>query len=335
MKIQKENLKKALEIVKPGLASKEMIEQTTSFAFLDGRVITYNDELSVSHPVEGLELTGAIKAEELYKLVSKTTKADIQVVMKGDEIVLKLGNTRAGFTVHSEIKLPLEELNVDKTWKQLPADFCAAISFCSGACSTDMSSPAITGVKLHKTGMVVGGDGYRVAFYEMQKEMKIEEIIIPAQFVKEITKIKPLEMAISNGWAHFKNAEGTELSCRYIDAEYPGVMHLLEEMEGQEMQFPEGITEILDRVSVFASREVEVDEVIEVKFSPKKLVFESRSDAGWIKETEKIDYNGEEVQFQITPYLLKDILSQTNVFYKKEASLFFKSNKWKYFTVLR
>jgi len=39
MKINKKELKEALEIVKPGLANKEMIEQSTSFAFLKGKVI--------------------------------------------------------------------------------------------------------------------------------------------------------------------------------------------------------------------------------------------------------------------------------------------------------
>ena len=69
MKLNKTDLQKALEIVKPGLANKEMIEHSTSFAFIGGRVVTYNDEISLSHPVEGLEIEGAIHAEELYKLL--------------------------------------------------------------------------------------------------------------------------------------------------------------------------------------------------------------------------------------------------------------------------
>jgi len=77
MNIQKEQLKKALETVKPGLAGKEIIEQSTSFAFMGDRVVTYNDEISISHPVEGLNLTGAIRAEELYQLLSKLKREEI------------------------------------------------------------------------------------------------------------------------------------------------------------------------------------------------------------------------------------------------------------------
>ncbi len=66
--ISKKKLQEALEIVKPGLSNNEIIEQTTSFAFIDGRVITYNDELSISCPVEELNVQGAVKAEELYQI---------------------------------------------------------------------------------------------------------------------------------------------------------------------------------------------------------------------------------------------------------------------------
>ena len=48
MKLNKADLQRALEIVKPGLANKEMIEHSTSFAFINGKVITYNDEISLS-----------------------------------------------------------------------------------------------------------------------------------------------------------------------------------------------------------------------------------------------------------------------------------------------
>jgi hypothetical protein len=55
MKIQKTNLIQALEKVRPGLSAKEAILQSTSFAFLNGCVVTYNDEISLSHPVEGCD----------------------------------------------------------------------------------------------------------------------------------------------------------------------------------------------------------------------------------------------------------------------------------------
>ena len=69
--MKKSDILQALTIVKPGLSSKDVIEQANSFAFIDGRIITYNDELSISHPIPGLAIEGAIKADVLYGLLSK------------------------------------------------------------------------------------------------------------------------------------------------------------------------------------------------------------------------------------------------------------------------
>ena len=52
MKINRKELLDTLSIVSPGVSNKEMaIEQATTFAFLKDRVVTYNDEISISHPI--------------------------------------------------------------------------------------------------------------------------------------------------------------------------------------------------------------------------------------------------------------------------------------------
>ena len=78
MKIKKEELLKALAAVKPGLSSKDVIEQSTSFAFMGGHVVTYNDEIAVRYPVD-LEIEGAIRANELYSFLSKIKDKEIDL----------------------------------------------------------------------------------------------------------------------------------------------------------------------------------------------------------------------------------------------------------------
>ena len=86
MKINKTELQLALEKVKPGLASKEVIEQSTSFAFMGNRVVTYNDEISISHPVKGLEVMGAVKAQALYSFLSKVKRDEIDVEWEENQL---------------------------------------------------------------------------------------------------------------------------------------------------------------------------------------------------------------------------------------------------------
>jgi len=110
MEIKRTDLIDALAIVKPGLASKEFIEQSTSFAFVAGRVITYNDEISISQPIEGIDFEGAIKADELYQLLSKLKADVIDLSINDAEITIQCGKISAGMTLQEEIKLPLEEI---------------------------------------------------------------------------------------------------------------------------------------------------------------------------------------------------------------------------------
>ncbi len=107
--MNREDILEALEIVKPGLASKEHIEQSTCFAFKDGKVLTFNDEISVSHPVEGLNgLEGAIKADEFYQVLCKMKTNDVEIEANGSEFRLKAGKAKAGLTLQEKIKMPLE-----------------------------------------------------------------------------------------------------------------------------------------------------------------------------------------------------------------------------------
>ena len=152
--MNKTDLQNALEIVKPGLANKEMIEQSTSFAFIDGRVVTYNDEISLSHPVEGLEIEGAIQAEQLYKLLSKIKQDEIEVTTENAEIIFQAGKMKAGLTLQQEIKLPLDEISKPGKWKTLPDDFVKYIRMAMQVCSQDMSRPVLTCVHVNEDGRI-------------------------------------------------------------------------------------------------------------------------------------------------------------------------------------
>ncbi|NMA23687.1 MAG: hypothetical protein GX938_09320, partial [Spirochaetales bacterium] len=99
MKINKTELQKALEKVKPGLSNKELVEQSTSFAFMGGRIVTYNDEISISHPVKDLNVTGAVKAQSLYAFLSKIKRDEIILEWEENQVVIKAGRSKAGLVL--------------------------------------------------------------------------------------------------------------------------------------------------------------------------------------------------------------------------------------------
>lgn len=335
MQINKTELQHALEMVKPGLANKELIEQSTSFAFMNGRVVTYNDEISINHPVKGLEIEGAIQAQELYQLLNKLKKEEIEVVIENNEIRLTSGRAKAGISLQSEIKLPLKEIGKISKWKPLPDTFIEALKFSISACSRDMSRPVLTCVHISKQDFIEASDSYRIARFNLITDFLSKSILIPAFSVVELIKMKLTKVAEGEGWIHFKTEEGTEISCRIIEEAFPDTTKHLS-IEGSIIKFPKSIKDILDKAMIFSKRDHALDETITITLSGRKLIVKSQSESGWFEEVEKLEEAVEgELIFNITPYLLKDILSQTHICVLSGSAMKFTGANWEYVTSLK
>lgn len=332
--MKKQNLLTALEIVKPGLASKEMIEQSTSFAFINGRVVTYNDEISISHPVEELEISGAVQAEELHKLLNRLKEDEIEVEIKGNEFLLESGRTKAGLTLQEEIKLPLEEIGETGRWKTIPEDFLKYVRRAMATCSNDMSRPVLTCVHVNTEGIIEGSDGFRITHCQLGNEMPVKTFLLPASAAVQVVQIEPMQIAIGNGWIHFRTEKDTILSCRVFEDKFPDTSSFMK-VEGVEITLPKQIDEILERAAVFAKRDHFLDESVTITIENKHITVSSKSDAGWFTESARIRYNDSPITFSITPYLLQDILKETKVCMICENRLKFEGAGWEHITTLR
>lgn len=334
--IKSDDLLKALEIVKPGLSSQEKIEQTTSFAFINGRVITYDDSISISHPIPDLKFTGVIKAEELYKLLSKLKGKDLIVDSSDSEIILKSGRMKSGLTIQNEITLPIdEEIQIGGDWKKLPKSFLRNINFAQKSCSTNMTEPIYTCVNVNKN-IVEASDSLRIARCQLSKKMPVKPFLLPASSIPLISKLNPVYIAfgINGGWIHFKTKDDTIISSRIQKNKYPNLSKYLE-VEGISFTFPENLLEILERAEIFASRDVKLDEEIEFNIGNNKLSVKSKSESGWFSESLKIKYNDDPFKFIIPPDLLKSILKETTDCIICENRLKFIGDDWEYISVLK
>jgi DNA polymerase III sliding clamp (beta) subunit (PCNA family) len=335
MKVNKNELQTALEKVRPGLSTKEILDQSTSFAFIGGKVITFNDKISISHPVEGLDLEGAIKAEELYKILSKLKSEEIKLRISDGKILMRSGKTKVELVLENKILLPLNEISETEDWEELPEDFTDALTFTMGCCTRDMSKPKLTCVHINADGFMEGSDGFRIGQYMFDDGFDFDTFLIQADSVREVVKIKPTEISLSEGWVHFRNEEGTIISARtFADEEYPDTTNVLE-VRGEDMKLPDDIIDILDRASVFAKRDHILDESVSVIFEENKVTLKAKSETGsqfeeWAKTENKSEGN-----FQITPYLLRDILSRTLDFTMSPQMLKFEASSWIYVTALK
>lgn len=339
MIIERAKLQEALKIVEPGLAEKEIpyLEQAKSFAFRDGRIITYNDEISVSHPVEGWkDINGVIQAKMLYDFLGKLKTKELDIFLnKKSELVIKSDKAKAGLTMQTEFKLPVG--NEVRNWKPLPENFLDAVKFAAGCASTDSTDPILICIHVNESGYVEASDSYRIVRYELSGELGVKTFLLPAKSAMDMLKIKPVEIAEGEGWVHFQTEEGTLFSCRIIDEKFPNTTPHLD-VKGNKVVFPAELKEMVVRAMTFAERKNRLDEIVKVTMKDGLLKVRSEAEiAGWFEEDIPVEYKDEPIIFTATPYLLKDILEQTLscVINKERNKLKFEGENWQYMAALR
>lgn len=338
MKVNRQELLRALEIVSPGLSTRESIEQSTSFAFMKGRVVTYNDEISISHPVEGMEdLQGVVEARLLKPLLNKLTADEVEITLdKDSQFIIKAKRAKAGLAIQSEIRLPLAEVFERKgKWKPLPEGFMDAVKFVMTAAGKDLSSPILMCVHVNANGYVEASDTYRLAYHNLSDELKVNTFLFLASSAVALSRVKEInQVAEGEGWIHFRNEEGTEFSCRLMDDVFPSTGKLLK-LEGTSFQLPANMEKILDRAMVIAKQDIMLDENVEISLEKKRFKLRAECDTGWFEEIERTTYDGEKISFNVTPYLLKSILKETTACTLSGNRILFEGDKWKYVAMLR
>ena len=334
MKINKTELLKALEKVKPGLASKEIVEQSTSFAFMDGRIVTYNDEISISHTIGAVGIEGAVQAKELYQFLNRAEADTIEIEQDDNEIKLSAGKAKAGVTLKQEIKLPLDELGEFTEWITLPPEFIMALDFCRFSCSKDMSAPVFTCVHVNaRKGVVESTDSCRITRHKIKKS-RIPAFLLPASSAHDLVRYGITEVAQSPGWMHFRTADKKIIfSCRIFADNFPDIGRFLE-IEGQSITLPKTLLPVLDRASVFAQRDYDADEIIQVELAKNAITISANSTAGWFKEELEIKYNEAPIKFITNPKFLQDMLSKIEDCIIGEAAIKFTGPNWEHAVVL-
>lgn len=336
--MKRTELLEALEIVKPGLSNNELLEQTTSFAFLEGRVVTYNDELSISHPVPDVDFEGVVRADELYGLLKKAEKDEVRISLEDNEIRIVCGRIKAGLKIEEEIKLPIQEADELEEISN-PEELIYFISLAMQACSSDTSVPMLTCVCVKKEGIVIGADSPKIIVCEGDEIGY--DFLIPATSAKELIKINPVTIQVDDNWLHFGNEAGTMLSCRKLDTDYlpqNKIDKAFEIKKGKTIKFPDKIEEMLERAGILAKRKVQADESVSVEIKNGRIEISSEAEhtKSWVREKAKISCE-DDISFSITPSLFGDILKVTKKckLDNSNTKIKFKGEKWSSVIMLR
>jgi len=334
MEVNRSELRYALEKVRPGLASKEVMEQSTSFAFVSGRVVAYNDEISISHPVTGLDLRGAIRADEFYKFLSSDLPDTLNIRTEGSEVLIKVHQSEAGFTLQEEVKLPLDEVDEPGEWKKVPGGFIDGLKMTYPICARDMTKPVLSCVNVTADGRLESSDNIQIMQYSIGKKMPVKTFLIPATTVKSLVNYDITHIAQGGAWIHFKTAEDTIISCRVFEDSYPDVNKLFEG-DGVEISLPNDLSDALAKASIFSGSTVNSSEsYVKLALSEGSMTVYSEGDAGWFREDMGVDYDDTPFTFTTFPSILKEVAKCVNTCALTDNVIKFAGENWQHAVAL-
>lgn len=310
VKTNREELLRTLESVAAGLATREVVEQSSCFVFQDDRVVTFNDELYAAAPCESGGITAAVSARQLLNVLRKLKEdvVDVSLAENGELVVAARGR-RSGIRAEADIALPFDKIPEPDEWNKLDPDFGDAVQVVQACASKDDSSWVLTCVHIHPE-YLEACDNFQMARFPIKTGIT-EQCLVRGVAIRHFVGLGMTEIGVSDAWLHARNPAGLTIACRrWVDEEYEDMAELLD-VQGASATLPGGLAEAVNVAEVFSVDNVEDNNVL-IELKNGKLRLRGEGPAGWYEERKAVKYSGEPLSFLIAPRLLQSIVKQTN-----------------------
>jgi len=336
MKVDRTQLLTELEMVSPGLSSRDIIEQSGCFVFTGNDVMTFNDEIACTHST-CLKIKGAVQAEPLLailrKLTDDTLRFNVTTGEEGTELVISGKKRRAGMTMEKEVLLPIDTVDKPKKkkWKKMPNDYADAISYVKDCAGKDQTRFSLTCIHIHPD-YIEACDGYQIGRYKTNFAVK-RPVLVPKESLGYIESLGMSEIGETKNWMHFRNANGLVLSCRRYVEDYRDLTEMLDKAKGTSIKLPKGVKEAAERAEVFTDDSVS-DNQIKLQLRQNEVRVSGTGTNGWYKEKRRMTYKGPKLSFFVSPALLTKLIDKYESCEIESNQLSVRLGKFQYLTVL-
>ena len=329
MKVNRKDLLNALTAVKPGLAQKDIIEQMTHFIFTGNNIVAYNDRTCVYCPFE-TDFECSVSSADFYKIISKISAEEIDLSLKGSNLVIKSKRTTAKMSIliEDEITEMLKSLEKETgvTMKKVPQDFLEGIFLCMFSASKEQTKGTLVCINI--TGStLISSDNVRASMYEM--DSKMDDFKLPAYSVPSLNDLAVTKYGLSDNWLHFMNKDGIRISVRQLIGDFPDYVRMLK-VEGPKVRLPKELKDTLETVSIMSPGEIVTDKMVDIEIMNDLITCRTKKDRGSIERTIDIKYKKDPVRFKTNPVLLSQVLDSATRMTIGKGALLFESKKFKH-----
>lgn len=305
--MNREELLRRLESVQPGVSPKEILEQSDCIVFQNGEAFTFNDEVAC-RVTTGLsnKIEGAVKSKPLMELLRKLNDDEIEVDQDEEGKIHFSGKgRRASFHVEKDVCLPIDVVEKPSSWKKLPGDFCEAAMVISRCTGNDTARIILSYVHVHSEYMEACQASSIFARWNLKTPVD-KPLLIKGESLRHVASLGVTQFSETSQWMHFKTSSGLVLSCRLYLEEYPDLSHYLE-LKGKSVSLPSSLVDEADRASVFSNETPDENRVL-VKLTNGKVSLESVGINGSYFSRKKVEWEGDDVSFLVSPTVLTDVL---------------------------
>ena len=251
-RVNREEFLHQLEMVQPGLSTRDMMEHGNCFIFQDNKVITFNDEIHCSANIKETSINGAVQAKPLLELLRKMTEELIEIDFTDSEVRItgQGGNRKAGIRLEKEVSLQLEGMETPDKWKDLPENFNEAISIVYQSAGRDSNKFQLTCVHIHPR-WIEATDNFQVHRFKIK--MGIDEpLLVSKDSIKHVSPLGVTKFGLTDAWIHFKAPSGLTISCRRYSEDYPDTTPFFD-FSGDKMSLPKGLKDAAEKAEIFSS----------------------------------------------------------------------------------
>jgi DNA polymerase-3 subunit beta len=267
------------------------------------------------------EGTVVVPGRLLLDIARSLPDSDVTIEHKPEEavVVVTAGNATYRLHTYSAEDFPrLPEVDT-ATLHAIDRDaLVETVARVGRSASRDESRPVLTGILVRfEPGKIVmaATDSYRLAVKETPVDGSLPELeaIIPARALQELTRIAAgadeVQLGMQENHVVF-GADGTWLTTRRIDGQFPNYRQLLPEQFEHELTLPrEELLDVVRRVSLMAQR----NSPLRLRFAEGELTVSAQTqDVGEARESLPAPYNADALEIGFNAEFLRDGLESVD-----------------------
>jgi len=315
MKIKRSELLEALNAVKPGLATKTVVQQMEHVIFTGQDIVTYNEQTGILYPFE-TDFEASVNYNDLYKIITKIKKDEVELTVEESELLITTKTTKAGLVTMTtdEIdesldglinQLPNEVNGLD--WQDIPSDFIDGALLCIPAVSQDLSQGTLACLYINNDNLICT-DNQRISWYKLKEPVNYE-FFIRAGTIRELASFDIKRLCVSESWIHFITDKDVVFSTRLIRGKsFDYFLDMFDGFKGTAVELPEGLKALVDSAAVMAEEGIYRN--MRVTIQEGEMVCATQNARGWIEEPIPIKYDKKTpIDFQVSAIFLQQILN--------------------------